>query len=141
MTEEDERRSARTSTAAALGASVGVSMAQALTVVLVFMLFLAASTSQASRAADPWSGLGFVFVGLFAAPAVAMAIGVIVARKLRLRVFGWYALAPVVAFAATFAFGVNGLDGPLGTAVLVGVAWNLLVAAFAGRKRTTDDDG
>lgn len=140
MTGERERRSERTSTASALGASVGVSLAQALTVVSVFLLFLAASTNEASRAQDPWAGLGFVFVGVFAAPAVAMVVGVVVARKLRLRLFGWYALAPVVAFATTLAFGADGLDGPLATAVLAGAAWNLSIAAFAGRRRTTDDD-
>ncbi|WP_199042564.1 hypothetical protein [Glycomyces salinus] len=140
MTEEAGRDAARPSTAAALAASVGVSVAQALTIVLVFMLFLAASTSEASNSDDPWAGFGTVFIGLFAAPTVAVVVGVIVAWKLRLRVFGWYALAPAAAFAAMFGFGVGGVDGSLVTAVLAGVTWNLVVAALAGRKRTTVDD-
>lgn len=109
-------------------------MLQVLTIVVVYLLFIGAATGSSGESEDGAAGFAFLIIGLAAAPAVAMIVGAIFAWRLRLRVFGLYALAPAAAFAAMFALRGGNIFGLLTVGFVVGVLWNLLTAAVAGKK-------
>lgn len=109
---------------------LGVTLAQVLVGALVFGLFMMLASNAASESPDDWAGLEYIFMGAAAAPIAAAITGPIAAARMRLPLYGLYALPVLLAFLAfimpffpsTFDFHLPGLPVYLGGNVLVAVA-------------------
>jgi hypothetical protein len=128
---QDKERRFRTGKSA-FGAALGVWMAQAVIIALVFMPFWNASGSS-SRPESIWEGYGPALIGLLVAPAAAVIVGPFLAWILRLRVPALYALGPVAALGSLALCGFGSLNAVPLAAFVIGLAWNLAAVVLADR--------
>ncbi|MFC3495687.1 hypothetical protein [Glycomyces rhizosphaerae] len=135
---EDEQRPTRTGKAA-FGAALGIWVAQALTIALVFLPFWNASGSS-SKPESIWEGYEPALVGLLVAPVTAMIIGAVLARALHLRTVALYALAPVAALGSLGLCGFGYLEGVPLVAFLIGMTWNVCAVVLADKNARSHTD-
>jgi hypothetical protein len=135
---DDDQPPARTGKAA-FGAALGIWVAQALTITLVFLPFWGASGSS-SKPESIWEGYGPAVIGLLVAPAAAMIVGLALARILRLRTAALYALGPVAALGSLGLCGCGFLGGIPLVAFLIGMAWNLCAVVVADKHERSHSD-
>lgn len=113
-----------------LALALGVTLAQVLVGALVFGLFMLLTANAASESPDDWAGLEYLIIGVAATPIAAAITGPIAAARLRLPLYGLYALPVLLGFLAfitpffpsTFDFHLPGLPVYLGGNVLVAAA-------------------
>jgi hypothetical protein len=128
---QDKKRRARTGKSA-FGAALGIWMAQAVIIALVFMPFWNASGSD-TQSQSVWEGYGPALIGLLIAPAAAMIVGPFLAWILRLRTAALYALGPVAALGSLALCGFGSLNAVPLAAFVIGLAWNLSAVVLADR--------
>ncbi|WP_155829752.1 hypothetical protein [Glycomyces tenuis] len=117
----------------ALAASFGVSVAQVLTIVLVYVLWWSVVEVPPEPQSD-WEIVKSLLVCLLTAHAVAMIVGPALALLLRLRLAMLYALAPVAALGSLVACGFPSWNAISVLAFALGTAWNFVVVALADRR-------
>jgi hypothetical protein len=109
-----------------LGRALGITALQILAAVAVFALFLIPAANATSDGPDDWPGFEYLVMGVFAAPAAAAIVGMLVAARMRMPLYGLYALPALMALAG-FIASVTGsrllLPGPW-----IFIAGNLLIA-------------
>lgn len=109
-----------------LGRALGITALQILAAAAVFALFLIPAANATSEGPDDWAGFEYLVMGVFAAPAAAAIVGMLVAARMRMPLYGLYALPALLALAG-FIASVTGtrllLPGPW-----ILIAGNLLIA-------------
>lgn len=109
-----------------LGRALGITALQILAAAAVFALFLIPAANATSEGPDDWAGFEYLVMGVFAAPAAAAIVGMLVAARMRMPLYGLYALPALLALAG-FIASVTGtrllLPGPW-----IFIAGNLLIA-------------
>lgn len=109
-----------------LGRALGITALQVLAAVAVFVLFLIPAANAASDGPDDWAGFEYLVMGVFAAPAAAAIVGMLVAARMRMPLYGLYALPALMALAG-FIASVTG-SGLLLPGPWIFIAGNLLIA-------------
>lgn len=111
------------------GYALAITALQLLAAFAVVLLFLIPAGNATADGPDDWAGFEYVVYGLLAAPVAAIAAGLIAAARMRLPLFGLYAVPVPLAVsvgAAIARFGSS--DGEMQIGVLTFIAGNLLIA-------------
>ncbi|MDN3239588.1 hypothetical protein [Glycomyces tritici] len=111
-----------------LGRALGITALQVIAAAVVFALFLIPASNAPSEGPDDWAGFEYIVMGVFAAPAAAVILGLIVASRMRMPLYGLYALPALLAAAgyiAPFITDLHSLDLPV---LPVFIGGNLLIA-------------
>lgn len=85
---------------ARLGRALAITALQVLIAAAVVALFL---IPAANATGGEWAGLGYVIMGVLAAPVVAAIAGMAIAARMRMPLYGLYALPALLCAAAFFA--------------------------------------
>jgi hypothetical protein len=115
--------------------ALGVTLAQTVVFLAVFMLFwMLMMNTEPQHEDDQWAGVEYFLIGLAASPIAAAVTGAVTAARVRLPLFGLYAL-PVLLGLLSFIAPVfpNGRS-VLTPSLLIFIGGNLLIAAATARR-------
>jgi hypothetical protein len=128
---------------ARLGRALAITALQVLAAAVVFALFLIPASNATSEGPDDWAGFEYIVMGVLGAPIVGAIVGMIVAARMRMPLYGLYALPALLcaaAFLAPFFSATRGIELPglpvfIGGNVLIALATVRLPRRPAGPKR------
>lgn len=116
---------------ARLGRALAITMLQVFVAAAVVAIFL---IPAANATGDEWAGFGYIIMGILAAPVVAAVSGMFIAARMRMPLYGLYALPALLCAAVFFApYFTNSRDLAIpGLPIFIG--GNLLIALATVRR-------
>jgi len=117
-----------------LGRALGITALQVLAAAVVFGLFMIPAANATSEGPDDWAGFEYLVMGALAAPVAGAIMGMIAAARMRMPLYGLYALPALLcaaAYLSPFFSATRGIDLP---ALPIFIGGNLLIALATVRR-------
>lgn len=115
--------------------ALGVTLAQAVVFTAVFMLFWTLMmNTEPQHEDDHWAGVEYFLIGLAASPIAAAATGAVTAARVRLPLFGLYALPVLLGLLSFIAPLFPSGRSIVTPSLLIFIGGNLLIAAATARR-------